>query len=809
MRVLKFGGSAVSKPELLDRVRQVIKGENQPCVVVISAFKGVTDRLLNICDLATTTPGLCTSELDQLEAYHSEMVATLLPKNDQESVLPVIKELHSELRNLVTGTMLIRELTPKTRDHIAAFGELISARIITKAIDGAEYIDATRLVLTDSCFGRARVLAEDTMARIRTTLIDPSKLYIVPGFIGANDKGEITTLGRGGSDYTAALLASALDASQLQIWTDVDGFMTADPKLVSKAYAIRKMSYAEAIELSHFGARVIYTPTIKPVYKKNIPISIKNILNPGAEGTLITKDDGALPDQLIKGISSISNINLITLQGTGLVGVPGISRRLFNALAQAGVNVILITQASSEYSITFAVTPSDTKSATEAISAEFESEMKFKKEISLMVEEHLSIVSIVGEQMKNRPGIASNLFRSLSRNGISAIAIAQGSSELNVSVVIANDSLRKALNAIHEGFFLSGYKELNLFLVGTGVVGGALVDQVLKQQSILRDNLKLNLKVCGILNIEGMLLDANGINLNSWQQTLKSTGEPANLDTFVERIAQFNLRNSVFVDCTASAEIASKYLGLLNSFVSVVTPNKVANSSAYNHYIELKKTARSRGVKFMYETNVGAGLPIINTINDLILSGDRVLRIEAVLSGTLNFIFNTISADIPMSKAIRMAKEKGYSEPDPRIDLSGIDVVRKILILCRECGYPFEKEDIVVNTFLPKDCFEGSLEEFWDKVEKYDTDFETRRLALEKQNKRWRFVAVLENDKASVQLMEVDGDHPAYNLAGSNNIILLTTERYRELPMVIKGYGAGAEVTAAGIFADIIRVANV
>lgn len=809
MRVLKFGGSAVSKPELLSRVQQIIKSENQACVVVISAFKGVTDRLLAICDLAITAPDTCTAELTQLEDFHAEMVCNLLPQSEQTKVSEIVATLNKQLRDLVTGTMLIRELTPKTRDHIAAFGELISAQIITHAISGSEYVDATRMILTDSTFGRARVLTDDTMARIRTTLINPGKLYIVPGFIGANSQGHITTLGRGGSDYTAALLASALDAKQLQIWTDVDGFMTADPKLVSKAYAIRKMSYAEAIELSHFGARVIYTPTIKPVYKKNIPISIKNIHNPEAAGTLITKDDGAQPDQLVKGISSISNINLITLQGTGLVGVPGISRRLFNALALAGVNIILITQASSEYSITFAVSPADTRSATEAIAAEFESEMKFKKEISLMVEENLSIVSIVGEQMKNRPGIASNLFRSLSRNGISAIAIAQGSSELNVSVVIASDSLRKALNAIHEGFFLSGYKELHLYLVGTGVVGGALVDQLQKQQSILRDNLKLNVKVCGILNLDGMLLDAGGIDLDTWKESVKTVGEPVNLDAFVDRIKQFNLRNSVFVDCTASPAIATKYLELLSSFVSVVTPNKVANSSEYSHYLELKKTARSRGVKFMYETNVGAGLPIINTINDLIFSGDRVLRIEAVLSGTLNYIFNTISADIPMSKAIRMAKEMGYSEPDPRIDLSGIDVVRKILILCRECGYPFEKDDIKVNTFLPKDCFEGSLDEFWTKVEKFDTDFETRRLALEKQNKRWRFVAVLDSGKATVQLMEVDANHPAYNLAGSNNIILLTTERYRELPMVIKGYGAGAEVTAAGIFADIIRVANV
>jgi bifunctional aspartokinase / homoserine dehydrogenase 1 len=585
--------------------------------------------------------------------------------------------------------------------------------------------------------------------------------------------------------------------------------MTADPKKVPKAVPIASMSYAEAIELSHFGARVVYTPTIQPVYQKNIPVSIKNSFNPLASGTLISKQTESSSDTPVKGISSIDEIVLLTLQGTGMVGVPGTSMRLFGALAHAKVNIILITQASSEFSITFAISPADLQSSVKAIEEEFHLEIFKRNELNILVESDLSIIAVVGEGMKNTPGISANLFRSLARNGISVIAVAQGSSELNISIAIHKKYLSKALNAIHEGFFLSQQKELNLFLVGTGTVGGALLEQLHKQQEILSKEKKLKLNVAGIINVFFMAFDENGIPLANYNTLLEKKGTKADVNTFVNTMLSMNLRNSVFIDCTASAEVAEHYFNILNGFISVVAANKVANSSDYAHYKLLKETAKTRGVKFQYETNVGAGLPVISTINDLINSGDKILRIEAVLSGTLNFIFNTISKDIPLSRTVELAKEKGYSEPDPRIDLSGTDVIRKILILARESGYVLEKQDIQVNTFLPADCFEGSLDNFWKKIKTFDTDFEQQRKVLEEQGKRWRFVAIMDNGKASVQLVEVDAKHPAYFLEGSNNIIILTTERYKELPMVIKGYGAGAGVTAAGVFADILRIANI
>jgi len=584
--------------------------------------------------------------------------------------------------------------------------------------------------------------------------------------------------------------------------------MTADPKKVVKAYAIKTLTYAEAIELSHFGAKVIYTPTIHPVYKKDIPIAIKNTFNPSAAGTIISNETEESGQKLIKGVSSIDDISLITIQGAGMVGVTGISMRIFRSLAKSKINVALISQASSEFSICIAVVPADAQKAKESIEEEFQTEVYLRNEIKVSIENDLSVVAIVGERMKNTPGISATLFNSLYHNGISVVATAQGSSELNISIVIKKESLKKALNAIHEGFFLSGYKELNVFLVGTGVVGGALLKQIKQQQPILFENRKLKVNVVGIANIDKMLFDTDGIKLETWQKLIESKGDPIDLRDFVDKIKSLNLRNSVFIDCTAHPDPASHYLDLLNSFVSVVTPNKIAASSEYLNYRQLKDTANLRGVKYLFETNVGAGLPVINTINDLVMSGDKILKIEAVLSGTLNFIFNIISEEIPLSKTIRLAKEKGYSEPDPRIDLSGTDVVRKILILARESGYPLEKEQVKVNTFLPKECFEGSLDNFWTLVEKSDKDFENRRKELAAQGKRWRFVARLENGITSVQLIEVDSTHPAYVLEGSNNIIILTTERYKELPMVIKGYGAGAEVTAAGIFADVIRVAN-
>jgi aspartokinase/homoserine dehydrogenase 1 len=616
-------------------------------------------------------------------------------------------------------------------------------------------------------------------------------------------------LGRGGSDYTAAIISAALDVSKLEIWTNVDGFMTADPKKVTKALAIEYLSYSEAMELSHFGAEVIYTPTIHPVYQRNIEVLIKNILNPEGKGTLISKDAKRSESSLIKGISSIDNIDLMTLQGAGMVGVKGISSRLFGALARYDINIILITQASSEYSISFALNPDDSDHALKALEAEFEPEIKLRNVMNILIEKDLSVIAIVGEQMKNTPGISANLFTSLGRNGISVIATAQGSSELNISVVIKRESLVKALNVIHEGFFLSHHRDLHLYLVGAGTVGGNLLKQIMNQQEVLLREHHLKINVVGICRSRIMLLNPEGIDLIHYREEMEKQGEKADIELFIQKMKYLNLRNSVFIDCTANPDIAKTYIQVLNAFVSVVTANKIACSSDYALYSNLKRIAREKNVKFMYETNVGAGLPIISTLNDLIRSGDKIVRLEAVLSGTLNFIFNTISEDVPLSKAVQLAMDHGFAEPDPRIDLSGTDVRRKLLILSRESGYPLEDKDIEIVPFLPEDCFTGSLDDFWKAIGKQDAVFEEKRKKLDHEKKKLRFVARLENGAAKIELVEVGASHPAYPLEGSNNIILITTHRYHEQPMVIRGYGAGADVTAAGVFADIIRVANV
>ncbi|MBN2812896.1 MAG: bifunctional aspartate kinase/homoserine dehydrogenase I, partial [Bacteroidales bacterium] len=710
---------------------------------------------------------------------------------------------------IINGVYQLNDLTPKIQDKILSFGEIMSAHIVSKVIENAEVLDAKLLIKTDDHYGNAHVNFPLTNRLIRAQFNNYKKTGIVPGFIASSEHSQITTLGRGGSDYTAAIIAAALEVKQLEIWSNVDGFMTADPKKVKKALAIEQLSYAEAMELSHFGAEVIYTPTIHPVYSKNIEVVIKNINNPQGKGTLISQESGEPGASSIKGISSIDDIDLITLQGAGMVGVKGISSRLFGVLARTDVNIILITQASSEYSITFALIPQDSERALKCIQQEFEVEIKTRKELNVLVEKELSVIAIVGEQMKNRPGISANLFTSLGRNGISVIATAQGSSELNISIVIKKDNLSKALNVIHEGFFLSHYRDLHLYLVGAGTVGSSLLNQIQNQQEILlRDN-HLKINVIGICRSKLMLLNPDGIDLANYAGEMETQGERADIELFIQKMQFLNFRNSVFIDCTAEAQIAATYHKVLSSFISVVTSNKIACSSEYAAYDQLKKTAREHNVKFMYETNVGAGLPIISTLNDLIRSGDKIVKLEAVLSGTLNFIFNTINEDIPLSQAVRMAMDAGFAEPDPRIDLSGIDVKRKLLILARESGYPLEADDIHIVPFLPETCFEGSIDDFWKSIVKHDASFETRRKKLSGENKKLRFVARLENGKASIELMEVNITHPAYPLEGSNNIILITTLRYNEQPMVIRGYGAGADVTAAGVFADVIRVANV
>ena len=715
----------------------------------------------------------------------------------------------SELKDIFQGIYLIKDLSSKTSATIVSYGERLSSIIAATLIKGAVWYDSRNFIKTEKKHAKHILDSELTTSLVKETFDEIPQVALVPGFISTDkNSGEVTNLGRGGSDYTASIIAASLNAASLEIWTDVDGFMTADPRVISTAYTINELSYVEAMELCNFGAKVVYPPTIYPVCHKNIPILIKNTFNPEAPGTIIKQevDSGS---KAIKGISSINDTTLITVTGLGMVGVIGVNFRIFKALAQNGISVFMVSQASSENSTSIGVRNQDAALACEVLNEEFAKEIEMGEISPVVAEMNLATIAIVGENMKHTPGIAGKLFGTLGRNGISVIACAQGASETNISFVVEAKSLRKSLNVIHDSFFLSEYQVLNLFICGTGTVGGSLIEQIRCQQQKLMQERGLKLKVVGIADGHRALFTRAGIDLASYREEMEEKGIPSSAAVLHDEIIGMNIFNSVFVDCTASAEVASLYKEFLMHNISVVAANKIAASSDYSIYSELKQIARRRGVKFLFETNVGAGLPIINTINDLINSGDKILKIEAVLSGTLNYIFNKISADVPFSQTIKMAQEERYSEPDPRIDLSGKDVIRKLVILAREAGYKLEQTDVEKHLFVPSDFFEGPLEEFWKKVPSLDADFEARRRKLESENKRWRFVAKLENGKGSVSLQEVDSKHPFYGLEGSNNIILLTTERYKEYPMMIQGYGAGASVTAAGVFADIMSIANI
>ncbi len=809
MKVLKFGGTSVGSAENIRKVKDICSRQDDDVIVVVSALGGITDKILNAARMAAMGTEYFQAEITEIKNRHRQAIEALFGDEQRKSVSERVDILLDELEKIIKGVSMIGELTPKTLDKIGGFGERLSSLIISEFIPGARWFDSAAFIRTDSHFGKARVDFETTNQLIKNTFASFSGLAVVPGFIANNEEGDMTTLGRGGSDFTGAILAAALDVAALEIWTDVNGFMTADPRVISKAYSIRTLSYAEAMELSHFGAKVIYPPTILPVYQKGIPVRIKNTMEPENEGTLITKSQLNGKDLPIKGISSISDITLVTVQGLGMVGVTGISMRLFGALAKEEINVILISQASSENSISFAINSSCAEVAEIAIQSEFEREIASQQISKITIEGKLSIVAIVGENMKQTTGIAGKLFHTIGKNGINIIAIAQGASELNISWVVKDSDLRKTLNVVHEAFFLSENIELNVFLLGTGLVGGNLLKQVHRQQAKLLKEKRLKIKLAGVANSKKMLLLREGIDIADYKERMLSEGKDSSIEGFKNEIIGLNMYNSVFVDCTANDQAAGIYQELLNSNISVVTANKVAASSDYSNYLNLKKTAKRKGVKFLFETNVGAGLPIINTLNDLVNSGDKIVRIEAVLSGTLNFIFNTISETVPFSKAIRMAQEQGYSEPDPRIDLSGIDVVRKLLILVRESGYAIDKEDVTINKFMPDNFFEGRVDDFWNLVPKLDAEFEEKRRKLAATGKCWRFVARFEEGNPEVGLQEIGQGHPFYDLQGSNNLVMFTTERYHEFPMIIKGYGAGAEVTAAGVFADIIRVSNI
>lgn len=812
MKVMKFGGTSVGSAANIANVKKIISGVNEPIVVVVSAFKSITDKLLTTSQLAAAGDYSYEREFREIVEQHVTVVCKLdISESQREKLAVEVNKLLDELSNIFKGVFLINDLSPKTSDKIVSYGERLSTLIISYAFSDYEMLDVTQLIKTDCAFGKHTPDMELSNKLIRNAFENSSKKVLVAGFISTcKMTGEITNLGRGGSDYTAAIFASALDANILEIWSDVDGFMSADPKVINNAHVIENLTFTEATELCNFGAKVIYPPTIFPVYHKNIPIRIKNTFKPDAPGTYISHNGETRKSKaMIKGISSISDSCLITVQGLGMVGIIGVNFRIFRALAKNGISVFLVSQASSENSTSIGVRSADATLAVRVLEEEFEKEISLGSINRVLLETELATVAIVGENMKYTPGIAGKLFETLGKSGISVIACAQGASEVNISFVIKNKYLRKALNSIHDSFFLSEYKALNLFIVGIGTVGGNLIEQIRQQQPKLMEQYALKLNVVGIARGRKALFCREGINLDNYKTELDEKGIPSSPEILRDGIINMNIFNAVFVDCTASEPVSQIYGDLMSQNISVVTANKVAASSAYDNYIKLKNTARERNIKFLFETNVGAGLPIINTMNSLINSGDKIVKIEAVLSGTLNFIFNTISKDIPFSKAIYLAKESGYSEPDPRIDLSGMDVVRKLVILTREAGYQVEQADVEKNLFVPQEYFNGTIEEFWANIRQLDSEFEERRKKLESEHKHLRFVAKYENGKCEVGLQEVGQNHPFYDLEGSNNIIQITTERYNEYPMIIKGYGAGASVTAAGVFSDIISIANI
>ena len=811
MKVLKSGGSSVGSVSSILSVKKIVEAVQEPVIVVVSALGGITDKLIHTSQMAADGNSAYEKEYRDIVNRHIEMVYTVIPAGEPRSILlDQVNELLNELKDIFQGIYLIRDLSPKTSATIVSYGERLSSIIVAALIEGAVWYDSRTFIKTEKKHARHILDSDLTNQLIRATFNEIPKVALVPGFISSDkNSGEITNLGRGGSDYTASIIAAALQAEALEIWTDVDGFMTADPRVISSAYVINELSYVEAMELCNFGAKVVYPPTIYPACHHNIPIVIKNTFNPSAPGTIIEQEIEHEKSKAIKGISSINDTSLITVTGLGMVGVIGVNYRIFKALAKNGISVFMVSQASSENSTSIGVRNQDAELACEVLNEEFAKEIEMGEISPVCAEKNLATIAIVGENMKHTPGIAGKLFGTLGRNGISVIACAQGASETNISFVVEEKSLRKSLNVIHDSFFLSEYQVLNLFICGTGTVGDSLIKQLASQQEKLMQERGLKLNVVGIANGHQALFDRDGLDLSNYRALLDEKGTASSPQIIRDEVIGMNIFNSVFVDCTANADVASLYKDLLENNVSVVAANKIAASSSYANYTELKRIARNRGVKFLFETNVGAGLPIIKTINDLLASGDKILKIEAVVSGTLNFIFNKISADVPFSETIRMAKEQGYSEPDPRIDLSGKDVIRKLVILAREAGYVLEQEDVEKNLFVPDEFFQGSLDEFWKNIPSLDADFETRRQKLEAENKHWKFVAKLEDGKGSVSLQEVSRSHPFYGLEGSNNIVLLTTERYKEYPMMIQGYGAGASVTAAGVFADIISVANI
>jgi len=810
MKILKFGGSSISNLENIQKVFSIIEKESEEMSIIFSAFGGVTEELLRCAYLAQQSDESYHDILDVLEKRHLEIVKNLIPVQQQSATLTYVKVRFNELSDLYHGIFLVKECTPRTLDYVLSFGERLSTYILSSALGtrgmDTVYVDARELVKTNDRFGNAKVDFPSTNALIADFYKQQKGTKVVTGFIGSTHKGETTTVGRSGSDFTAAIFSAALDASMLEIWTDVQGVMTADPKLVYSAITIPQLSYNEALELSHFGAKVIFPATMQPAMKKGIPIAIRNTFNPEKQGSVISKDSGN--GKMIKGISSMANISLLNIQGPSLIEISGVSRRVFGVLAEADINVILISQASSEFSICIAIQSKEAGRAKEIIEKEFHYEIKGGEMDPVLISSNMAIVAVVGEQMQKNPGASGMMFQALGRNNVNVTAIAQGSSELNISAVISQADLQKALNALHEAFFLSDYKVLHVFLIGVGLIGKALIKMVSNQLEKLREDNLLDIQIHGMANSRYMKFHEDGFDLKTVGPPDEGD-EPMDMERFLDTMRGMNFSNSVVVDCTASQEVADIYQQVLDAKIGIVTPNKKANSGPLDKYKELKKLAGKRGVRFFYETNVAAGLPVINTLQDLMVSGDQVIRIEAVLSGSMNFIFSELEKGIPFSEVVAMAKEKGYTEPDPRDDLSGMDVARKILILGREAGQSLHFEDVSIESMVPADCVDAAtVEEFFKKLKGHDNHFSQLLSQADEQGKKLRFMASLENGKAKVGLNAVDKEHPFYNLKGSDNMILFTTERYHDFPMIIRGPGAGADVTAAGVFADIIRLGN-
>jgi len=812
MKVIKFGGTSVGSAESIQKVKSIILSQPKDTVVVVSAVGGVTDKLIEAAEKARSGDESFRALLSSLSSTHSGICKEVSLPSNAARTMQTCGELMERLRSLCEGVFMLKVLPQNTLEEIVSFGERLSSVILSSSIEGAVLYDALDFIRTRR---RGKINIADTTltySLIRETFrgyTGESGVAIVPGFIARDAaSSEVTNLGRGGSDYSASLIAAALDAEVLEIWTDVDGFMTADPHIIKTSYTIDEMSYEEAMELCNFGAKVVYPPTLYAVCGKGIPIVVRNTFNPDCKGTTI-KRECRPSDKLIRGISSIDDICIITLSGTSMVGIIGIDSRIFSSLAREGISAFLVSQSASETGISIGVSKDDADAALEALNEEFRSETASGSIAPVELRRDLAAVAVVlGKSMRHHAGTAGKLFSTLGRNGINIIACAQGASETSISIIVERKNLRKSLNVIHDSFFLSEYQELNLFICGVGTVGGHLIEQIKGQREKLMRERNLKINIVGIARSTKAVFDRSGIDLSCYRELLEK-GQDTDTAKLGSEVIEMNIFNSVFVDCTASSAVADLYEDFFKRGISVVAANKIAASSPYEHYRALKDTARLHNVKFLFETNVGAGLPIINTINDLRDSGDHILRMEAVLSGTLNFIFNTISSDIPFSKAVKMAQEQGYSEPDPRVDLSGKDVIRKLVILSREAGYKVNQEDVEVHLFIPKELFECSTEEFFERLPSLDAAFESRRQELEKEGRRQRFVASMENGKCKVELREIERGHSFYRLDDSNNIILLTTERYNKHPMLIQGYGAGADVTAAGVFADIMSIANV